>query len=260
MTSGYLLPVKRRNVRSYLWLLLGMASCPPVLSQELLDDIPFHELFAIRTLSEQGEVYRLFGPDSLKADTVRGPLCSALRNFHEYLYNNCSGVLRQQTKLLALLPDTAALQKQYNDLLDADTAFQRIYLRSIHREMVEPLPLDSAMRIAAHFFYLHRMGEGVTMHVCVGINKVKEMSASPSHPYHAAFCYMAIWGMEDPSTLYQKVIQPLRPELKAKPSDERLGEIEQLVYDTLANDPELRKVLLAEYERKAKYLNFELVR
>jgi len=252
--------MKRRDVRSFWLLLLAMDLCHPVLSQDRLGDFPFHDLFAITTVSEEGEVYRLFGPDSLKADTVRGPVCSALRNYHDYLYNNYSGMLRQQSGLLTLLPDTVALQKQYDDLLDADTAFQRICLRSIHREMVEPLPLDSAMRIASHFFYLHRMGGGVTMHVCVGINKVKEMSASPSHPYHAAFCYMAIWGMEDPSTLYQKVIEPLRPELKAKPSDERLRELEQLVYDTLARDAELRKVLLDEYERKAKYLNFELVR
>lgn len=57
-----------------------------------------------------------------------------------------------------------------------------------------------------------------------------------------------------------KVIGPFRPELKAKPSDERLFELEQFVYNLVGADPELRKVLLDEYERKAQYLNFELVR
>ncbi|MBK6775466.1 MAG: hypothetical protein IPG74_06325 [Flavobacteriales bacterium] len=125
--------------------------------------------------------------------------------------------------------------------------------------MVDPLSLDSAMRIAAHFYYLHRMDGRATMHVCVGINKVRAMSASLSHLYHAAFCYMAIWGMNDSMKPGRQIIDPFRPELKANPSDERLHELEQLVYDTLERDPELRKVLLDEYERKAPYLNFELV-
>lgn len=243
-----------------LLLLRAIAPCDPLFAQERHDDLPFHDLFAIKTFSQDGHVHRLFGPDSLKSDPVRGPLCSALNNFHEYLYSHFAAVFKQEEKLLKLLPDTTALQERYDELLDADTAFQRIYLRPLRKEMVEPLSLDSAMRIAARFYFLHRMGGDVTMHVCVGINKVREMSASPSHPYHAAFCYMAIWGMDDSMGPGMKVIAPFRKELKAKPSDERLHELELFVYDTLARDPELRKVLLDEYERKAPFLNFELVR
>lgn len=248
-----------KRVLSRIALLLLLATSDEAKGQEMPDVAPFHDFFSIKRVGEGDDAYLLFGPDSLKADPVRGPQCSALRNLHEYLYAHFAAVYGQHDELLKLLPDSIALQDSYDELLDADTAFQRIYLRSLRKEMVEPLSLDSAMRIAAHFYYLHRMGDKATMHVCVGINKVREMSTSPSHMYHAAFCYMAIWGMDDSMKPGLQVIEPFRPELRAGPSDERLHELEQLVYDTLARDPELRKVLLHEYERKAKYLNFELV-
>jgi len=61
--------------------------------------------------------------------------------------------------------------------------------------------------------------------------------------------------------LFRKRIEPIRDELKEKKlSDERLLELEQAVYDMMANDPELRKALLNEYEKKAQYLNFELMK
>lgn len=251
--------MKLRDARFFLLLLMAIASLPEAMSQKSLEAISFHELFSITPTSEGDEAYLLIGPDSMKNDPVLGPRCSALRNYHEYLYSHYAAVYDQENDLQKLLPDTAAMQRRYNELLDVDTAFQRIFMRSIDREMVEPITMDSVLRIAAHFYYLHRMGAEVTMHVCVGINKVREMSRSPSHLYHAAFCYMAIWGMEDSMEPGMKVIEPFRPELKAGPSDERLHELERLVYNTLASDPELRKVLLDEYERKAQFLNFELI-
>ncbi len=225
------------------------------------DDIHFADLFKVDILNWEGETYLNTGPDSLKTDTTCGLLRTALWNFHGYLFSNYADAMRHNNTLLAFLPDTAALREKFNALLHADTAFQRIYLRSIHRDMVAPLDLDSALRIAAHFFYLHRMGEDVTMHVCVGINKVQTLSTSPAHPYHAAFCYMTIWGMEDFMTVFRNRIEPIRTELKEKNlSDERLLELEQAVYDMMASDPELRKALLNEYDKKAQYLNFELMK
>lgn len=241
-------------------MFLALASSSPLLSQERHEHSLFHDLFRVEVHYYEGEPYLNTGPDSLKADPIRGPLCASLWNAHSYLYTNYSEVFRHETELLALLPDTVALQKQFDDLLDTDTSFQRTYLPSFKREMVAPLHIDSALHIAAHFFYLHRVNEKVTMHVCIGINKVKTLSAAPAYPYYAAFCYMAIWGMEDFSMLYQKMIEPYKAELRGNPTDERLQELEQLVYDELALDPQLRKVLLDEYARKAEYLNFDLVR
>ncbi|MBK6775467.1 MAG: hypothetical protein IPG74_06330 [Flavobacteriales bacterium] len=81
-----------------------------VKAQEIPDAIPFHDLFSIERVGEGEEAYLRFGPDSLKADPVRGPLCSALRNFHEYLYSHFAAVYDQEDELLKLLPDTVALR------------------------------------------------------------------------------------------------------------------------------------------------------
>lgn len=59
------------------------------------------------------------------------------------------------------------------------------------------------------------------------------MSAAMAHPYHAAFCFMTVWGMEDPMGLLQQAIGPFRDELKKNPSDERMAQMQQAVYDTL---------------------------
>lgn len=229
-------------------------------AQHRADELPFHQLFRVEAQSYGGEKYLEIKPEKLKGDKQLGPMLAALADYNAYIYENYTQMHRHQRELLALLPDEAALRNRFNELMDADTALQRICMRTLRGEKVAALPLDSALRIAAHFFYVHRMEGEVTMHVCIGINKVQEMSTAPAHPYYAAFCYMAIWGMRDKMRLFAQVIEPYRAEMRANPSDERLHEMELLVYDAMAREPALRKAVLKEYAKKGKYLPFELIR
>ncbi len=225
------------------------------------DSVPFTDLFTVGVIHDGGKTYLSLNVDSTHSDPIIAARSAELYYAHDYLFSNYAIAYGKFTALEKLMPDTATIRQQFNGYLEGDTAFQRLYMRSIQREMVAPLSIDSALRIAAHFFYVHRMGKEVTVHVCVGINKVQSLSTSTAHPYHAAFCYMTIWGMNDFMALFRKRIEPIRDELKEKKlSDERLLELEQAVYDMMANDPELRKALLNEYEKKAQYLNFELMK
>lgn len=98
------------------------------------------------------------------------------------------------------------------------------------------------------------------MHICVGINKVNDLSGTIAHPYHAAFCYQTIWEMEDYSPLLNKVKDPFSEEFKAHPpSEQRIMEVEQLIYTGMAAQPELRQALIATYDRHKEHLNFQLV-
>lgn len=222
--------------------------------------VPFADLFSLRVDTSGGETFIAFGPDSLPGDAALNARCIALYHFQDYLFANYAEVMHERKQLEAALPDTVAMRNKFHALLKADTAFRKLYMRSIDQESVAPLPMDSALWIAAHFFYLH-LAHGTPMaHICVGINKVKLMSLSEAHPYHAAFCFMAVWSMEDPMGLLQQAIDPFRDELKETPSDERMGQMQQVVYDTIARSPELRKVLLDTYDQKAQYLNFKLVK
>lgn len=229
-------------------------------AQQRAADLPFHQLFSLEVKSYDGEKYLEILPEKLKNDKQRGPMLTALADYNAYIYENYTQMYRHQRELLALLPDETALRNRFNALMDADTTLQRIYMRMLRKEKVASLPLDSALGIAARFFYVHRMDGRPTMHVCIGINEVQKLSDSASHPYHAAFCYMVIWGMKEKMKLFSKVVEPYRAEMKANPSDARLQEIEHLVYEAMAREPALRKTILKEYAKKSEYLPFELIR
>lgn len=243
-----------------LLLLTAFTACSTVSHAQTEHAVPFTDLFTIRVDTTGGEAYLTMGPDSLSGDTQLNARCTALWYYHSYLFDNYAKVYDEDQDLLALLPDTVAMRTKFHALLDADTAFQRLYMRSIDYDTIRPLPLDSAMRITSHFFYLHRENGRPTVHICTGINEIKEMSGVSDHPQYAAFCYMVIREMEDPYALLGQVIEPYRAELKENPPDERLSELEHVVYDTLARSSELRKAVLDTYGRKAEYLNFKLLK
>ena len=177
-----------------------------------------------------------------------------------YLFENRSNTASTVWKLEKFLPDTSLIQARIDSSFNADTAFASIYMGALAKTPVASLSIDSALRIAAHFFYLHSENDAPIMHICVGINKVNDLSGTIAHPYHAAFCYQTIWEMEDYSPLLNKVKDPFSEEFKAHPpSEQRIMEVEQLIYTGMAAQPELRQALIATYDRHKEHLNFQLV-
>lgn len=224
-----------------------------------LGDLRFADLFHCEIRSEDGHVYLLSDPDSMRGNLLLEERCTALWAYNSYLFENYADVYGRQTELIELLPDTGALLDLFNMLIGSDTAFESLYKRSVRREMVAPLSIDSALIIASHFFYLHRVRGSVTGHICIGINKVKDLLRSTADIYHAAFCFMAIRDTDDPYSLFTSATAPLTTELKEGPSDERMLELEGIVYDSVANDPRLKKALLDAFEMKGSFVNFELI-
>ncbi len=252
----------KSSTSTWTILILVVASAVPNRSAAQ-DTTTFADLFTFQVKDYEGDSYIDIQTDSVPGTPQLNEKCTALYNFNEYLFCNFSEVHGLTSKLESLIPDTNAIRTAVKNSLDGDTAFQRLYMRSINREMVEPLPIDSAMKIAAHFFYIHRNGqEGpADAHICIGINKVQELSISTAHPYHAAFCYMAIWAMDDAMELLSQYIDPFWPEMKKDDvTDAQIKARELETYELMANSPELRKAVLDEYDRKAKYLNFELIK
>lgn len=243
-----------RSLTSIAGLLLGVmltvASTRGAEAQEPPVSIAFADLFTFDVIEGETGAYINTGPDSLPPDPSLHARCTALWPYHLYLYSIFSDTYAHDQKLQEMLPDTSAIRQRLRSLLEAETDFKELYLRSIRTVQLAPLPIDSALRIAAHFYYLH---------ICVGINKVRELSASPDHPHHAAFCYMTIWEMEDSFGPWSAAKAPFAEELKAKPSAERIEEIKQEVYLRIAALPEMRQALIDNYERKKEHLNFELV-
>lgn len=221
-------------------------------------DLAGHFKFSVNKYD--GHRYVTFEPDSAQEDPAIRSRCAALWNYRDYLYQNYANASMKGKVMGELYPDTAAIWSRFKAYMAEDTAFTRMYLRAFASERVAPLHIDSALRIASHFYYVHRDNGKPTVHICIGINKVKELGRSEAHPQYAAFCYMTIWEMEDNVVLYQKVRGPFADEVKKGVSDERLSEIEQEVYARIAALPELRQALIDTYARKAKYMPFELIR
>jgi hypothetical protein len=211
-------------------------------------------------VSGKGEkTYVTVEPDSMPTDPALRVRCSALWHYHDYLFQIYANAAAKGKEFGSLHPDTEAMKERFKAYLDMDTAFTGMYLRSFGAKRIAPLDIDTALRIASHFYYVHRVDGKPTVHICIGINKVKELGDAWTHPHHAAFCYMAIREMKDHTEPYLKVRDPFRKEVKAGVSDERLGEIEQEIYRRIAALPEMRQALIDTYERKKEHLNFMLV-
>ncbi len=250
-------------LRALLLLFIGLFLPPCMRAQDTGDRSRttdrFADLFTFEVVTGEETTYINTGPDSLPPAPALHARCAALWPYHLYLYSIFSDTYGHERELQDLLPDTAAIAERFASLLEAETDFKELYMRSIRNERITPLHIDSALRIAAHFYHLHMYDGEPTLHLCVGINKVKELGDAIDHPHHAAFCYMTIWEMEDSFKPFNAVKTPFSEELKAKPTKERLAEIEQELYQRIAALPEVRQALIDTYTRKAGHLNFELV-
>ncbi|MBK9276278.1 MAG: hypothetical protein IPM49_17300 [Flavobacteriales bacterium] len=218
------------------------------------------DLFALQVNGSGDDAYINLEPDSTTANTALDSQCAALFWHHMYLFDNYAKTASYVWKLKPLLPDTVLIRTKIDSSFTADTAFTTIYSKAITKAPVADLPIDSALKIAAHFFYLHSENGKPVVHVCVGFNKVSDLLPGPAHPYHAAFCYQTIWQMKDQFALLKKVKAPYSKEFKKKPPTEaRIQEVEQLIYAGMAEQPALRTALIDTYERTREHLNFRLV-
>lgn len=219
----------------------------------------FTSLFRLQVKGPRKQPWLDAGIDSMRGNARLEARFSALWAYHAYLYDNYCQAFRRERDLLKLLPDKQALRARYDALLLADTAFQRLMTPSTHGARVAPLHIDSALRIAAHFYYVHREGQQVVTHVCTGINRVMDLGTTFDAAHHAAFGYLVVRNMEEPYAPYLSIVEPYRAEMRANPTDERVKELEQLVYERMARSPELRAAIIAEYERNKEFLPFALV-
>ncbi len=238
----------------------GMSMDPEMMDNHEPDSIHFTDLFSLKIAEYEGTPYLNTGIDSMLGHADREARFSALWAYHAYLYDNYSEAFSRERELLKLLPDSHAVRAGYAMLLMADTTFQRLMAPSLHGTRVAPMHINSAMRITAHFYYVHREGEKVVTHVCTGFNRVMDLGTSFDAAHHAAFGYMVVRNMEDPYAPFLPVLDPYREEMRANPTDERIKEVELLTYEEMAKSTELREALIAEYERNAEHLPFELVR
>lgn len=210
---------------------------------------------------QEGEYYFYIAPDSLTGHAEWHPRDTAMWAFDLYLFDNYAEAAYDQYLWENLLPDTARVRSAFQHALGKDTAFAELYQGSFRPSNASIVHIDTLMRIAARFYYLHRTGTtGLDLHLCTGINRVKELTQDEDGSYYAAFCYQAIRDMDDPYLYYRKAKEALPDPLYEDMPTDRILVAEQGLYDLIAEDAGLREFLLAEYSRKKQWLCFQVVR
>jgi hypothetical protein len=240
-----------------LTLLFSIALCAnaqdPVISRQ------FSDLFTVKMIQNEDARYISFDPDSM-ADPMLQERCTMLWPALMYMHSIYSEAYGLQFKLEELLPDIDRVRNELSASLNADTAFQTIYLRSINRTMVPPIGVDSLMSIVSRFFYVHRVEGKVVQHICVGMNEVLDLPQSLNTPYYNAFAYLVVYGLEDPFKLIREAVGDDVEELRRPITDERLRYFTDMVYSKLEANRELRDAVIRAYEERQDHLNFQLLR
>lgn len=184
---------------------------------------------------------------------------TALWAFDMYLFSNYAATFKREQELEQLLPDTTNIRKRFTAMLEHDSVYARMFRQAMPDNRVPDIQIDSLLDIASRFYYLHRSHGGVTAHICVGINKVKELPQSKGSPYYAAFCYQVIRSQEDPFAIFDRAKDALGDSIYNDMPDEELHRAEHDIYRHAAADPELRKQLWDAYLTKRRYLNFRVL-
>lgn len=194
----------------------------------------------------------------------------------EYLLVNRVDVKNQVQTYKKMFPDTVKISKMYADHLAQSDSFLT-YLNTFLAPMQEPANQQEIvyseaelMDVASKFFFCDRVRPDSTigMHVCIGLNGVKEAKWSKDYTLLEAFCFEAIFenlfndndeddGFMDSSSAYKK--NSSQAHLKqSKNLDEYLEKVKLEVFDQMAHDESLREALLTHYQENAENLPFKI--
>jgi len=248
-----------RKLFAFVCLMISMTTAYQLSSQDYKNDKCFTDFFYIKIESAKDHSYLYYDVDSMRKDGYYNEKFSALWAFNNYLFTNYSNILRKDSTMARMIPDTLAIQKQFKAYLNEDFRFKEIFDKVIKHQNITPIYIDSLLKIASRFFLVHRSNGHVVFHLCALINDVLSLEQSENSPYYNAFCFMTIRNNVKNWDFFNKAIEPFKAEINDSISNERLEEIKNAVFAYLAKDEELRNMLLNEYNKKKEYLNFEII-
>jgi|WetSurMetagenome_2_1015567.scaffolds.fasta_scaffold71023_2 hypothetical protein len=192
-------------------------------------------------------------PDSLLTDLRLSAFASNLWSFNMYLYANYSIAATKEDTLTSLLSDTNNLKSVYKSLLQNDSRFRNIFYTSFNKVAIPSISIDSIQKILSRFYYLHRLQNGnIVLHICATINDVLKMKQTEYSPYYNAFCYMIVRDQKPFDILNTDYLLP-------ETDDYTLEATKNKNYETIIEHPQIRQMIINEYESKKQYLNFQVI-
>jgi hypothetical protein len=213
---------------------------------------------------EDGNKTKAFGMPELRAGSE---LMTYKRRF-EYLLMNIPEILhpskmKERDSINALYPDTSKIKQLYLDRYCGDqklvSYFEETYTAIKNRDLKKDktYSADELMKVASIFFYCDQVNPdtSIGMHVCIGINGMKETKWEKDYTLLAAFCFEAIFTDldNDNSQIRDAYVSEKKESSEqlrknfATP-EQYLEDVKSDVFNRMENNVTLKEKLLAYYE------------
>lgn len=206
--------------------------------------------------------------NSLKEDHKLAGLVNNNRLYLDYLLNNFSE--RENYQQLIELDNQKELQEKFVNSLKKDSLFTSVIFK-ISGKALNPVfvpdtvSIDDVLNVAVKFFNIKEITEEghYAGKVCAGINGITE-TLPERQPQLEAFSFSTILQnmKEEEENMHDEFVDAIRElyelDLGVEKED-RLLRAQGVMFSLMRNNPQLRDLLLSEYEKKKEYLPFVLI-
>lgn len=257
-------------------LLLGAAAPDTIRAEEVFAEYPALFGVAVRETADGDTAVSVYADGDLPPRSRLVAFARDNQYFLNYLLQHAANLNLDELRARAAHPET--LRQYVAAQLRDDPKFNVLLLPVLQRYLgtqgvvVQGLPaalepdtvsLDRVLAIAARFFYPSSLEGGrLFANICVGVNGLRDLEGGRNVPLEA-FVYDAIWrDLREPK---YHVAKEFRTELGrfaqmnlSSDPETKLIRLQGLAWAHMAQNADLRKLLLEAYSERAAYLPFQI--
>ncbi|MCP4178683.1 MAG: hypothetical protein GY756_13040 [bacterium] len=224
-----------------------------------------------------------FRVDSIKSNHYLAPFVNDNIMLITYIFNNY-GVfyINYETvftdkKINELKSDDNKLNEYFFNNLNNDKVFNKHFLQLTYNYLkkrdtiisdFKPMPeveisLDSITSIASRFYYLLKIDNAgkIKFKICIGIHGCDKNPNIEMLPIIEGFCFQVIrFAKDDVYNDYKKAINEIKNLKIEMNNEDKEIYLRNLMYKKMQNSKNLRKEILAEYEKRKEILNFTIIK
>lgn len=260
----------------YLLIILAFIS---LVASQLREPFNIADYFGIRAQKHDDN-----GKESIRIDPIiKNHIQDSIGHFinrypkrFNYLLTNRTDLRSELPRYEAMYPDTAKISQAFAHHLQQRDSFLLYVntfltpIRNPSQEITIAYSQDELMEVASKFFFCNRVRPDSTIgvHVCIGLNGVKEAHWAKDYTLLEAFCFEAIFEnllndtQEDDG--FMKNVARYRDDASevhlslAKNLDDYLEEVKLVVFEKMKYDETLKEELLKHFQENKKNLPFEI--
>lgn len=238
----------------------------PLKCQNLADYI---ELKAEKFKEEEDEYVGVYPTIKTKNNDVIGKFIADNPRRFNYLLTNHSNFIGYEK----YFPDTEKINRLYiNDLRSNQkfvAYFKTLISPVISKEIVkDKYSINEVMKVASVFFFCDsvRPDQKIQTKICIALNGIKEAKFEKDYTIIEAFSFEAIFEAIEKTAPqrtkfvenFLKYVDEISEIEKSKltTSESYLNQVRLTVFNKMANDPELKKILLERYQKNSDNLSF----